>query len=50
MGKTVQLELTPMIGGVVGQTDGIIPAVELDLPEDVVDDIRLELNIRARRI
>ena len=31
VGKTVQLELTPMIGGVVGQTDGIIPAVELDL-------------------
>ena len=30
-GETVTLQLTPMFGVVVGQTDGIIPALELDL-------------------
>ena len=29
-GKTVTLQLTPMFGAVVGATDGIIPALELD--------------------
>ena len=28
-GTAVTLELTPMIGGVVGDTDGVIPALEL---------------------
>jgi hypothetical protein len=31
MGDEVELTLTPMIGGLVGQTDGIIPALEADL-------------------
>jgi hypothetical protein len=30
-GQTVTLELTPMCGAVVGDTNGIIPGVELDL-------------------
>jgi len=30
-GNTVTLQLTPMFGAVVGDTNGIIPAVELDL-------------------
>lgn len=30
-GKTVKLALTPMLGAVVGRTDGIIPALEMDL-------------------
>jgi hypothetical protein len=30
-GETVTLQLTPMFGVVVGHTDGIIPALELDL-------------------
>ena len=30
-GETVTLQLTPMFGAVVGDTDGIIPALELDL-------------------
>jgi hypothetical protein len=30
-GTKLQLELTPMIGGVVGDTDGIVPALELTL-------------------
>jgi len=30
-GTNVQLELTPMIGGVVGDSDGIVPALELTL-------------------
>jgi len=30
-GSTVVLQLTPMFGAVIGDTDGIIPAVELDL-------------------
>ena len=30
-GDKVKLALTPMIGGLVGQTDGIIPAFEADL-------------------
>ena len=30
-GETVTLQLTPMFGVVVGSTDGIIPALELDL-------------------
>ena len=30
LGKTVKLELTPMFGGVVGRTDGVIPALEMD--------------------
>lgn len=30
-GEKVKLALTPMLGGLVGQTDGIIPAVEADL-------------------
>jgi hypothetical protein len=30
-GQTVTLQLTPMFGAVVGETDGIIPALELDL-------------------
>jgi hypothetical protein len=30
-GETVTLQLTPMFGVVVGQTDGIIPALALDL-------------------
>ena len=30
-GDKVKLALTPMIGGLVGQTDGIIPALEADL-------------------
>jgi hypothetical protein len=30
-GRTVTLQLTPMFGAVVGETDGIIPALELDL-------------------
>jgi hypothetical protein len=29
-GKDVKLALTPMIGGLVGRTDGVIPALELD--------------------
>jgi hypothetical protein len=31
MGDRVKLALTPMIGGLVGRTDGLIPAVEADL-------------------
>jgi hypothetical protein len=31
LGKTVKFELTPMFGGVVGETAGVIPALELDL-------------------
>jgi hypothetical protein len=31
MGHEVKLALTPMIGGLVGQTDGIVPAFEADL-------------------
>ena len=31
LGDEVKLVLTPMIGGLVGQTDGIIPALEADL-------------------
>lgn len=31
LGKTVTLQLTPMFGAVIGDTDGIIPALELDL-------------------
>lgn len=30
-GEKVQLGLTPMLGGVVGETDGIVPALEADL-------------------
>jgi hypothetical protein len=30
-GETVTIQLTPMFGAVVGDTDGIIPALELDL-------------------
>jgi hypothetical protein len=30
-GKTLRLQLTPMFGVVVGEIDGIIPALELDL-------------------
>ena len=30
-GKKVKLALTPMLGGLVGETDGIIPALEADL-------------------
>ena len=30
-GETVTIQLTPMFGAVVGHTDGIIPALELDL-------------------
>lgn len=30
-GDKVKLALTPMLGGLVGQTDGIIPALEADL-------------------
>jgi hypothetical protein len=30
-GDKVKLALTPMLGGVVGDTDGIIPALEADL-------------------
>ena len=30
-GDKVKLALTPMVGGLVGQTDGIIPALEADL-------------------
>ena len=30
-GTKLQLELTPMIGGVVGDTDGLVPALELTL-------------------
>ena len=30
-GDTVQLTLTPMLGGLVGDTDGIVPALEADL-------------------
>jgi hypothetical protein len=30
-GSKVKLELTPMVGGVVGDADGVIPAVELTL-------------------
>ena len=29
-GTDVKLEVTPMIGGLVGQVDGVIPALELD--------------------
>jgi hypothetical protein len=31
LGDKVKLALTPMLGGLVGQTDGIIPALEADL-------------------
>jgi len=31
LGDTVKLALTPMIGGLAGQTDGVIPALEADL-------------------
>ena len=31
MGDKVELTLTPMVGGLAGQTDGIIPALEADL-------------------
>ena len=31
VGDKVKLELTPMLGGVVGRTHGIIPALKLDL-------------------
>jgi hypothetical protein len=31
VGSTLNLELTPMLGGVVGETDGVIPALELTL-------------------
>jgi hypothetical protein len=31
LGDAVKLAVTPMIGGLVGQTDGIIPALEADL-------------------
>ena len=31
LGDKVKLALTPMIGGLVGQTDGIIPGLEADL-------------------
>jgi len=31
LGDKVKLALTPMIGGVAGQTDGIIPALQADL-------------------
>ena len=30
-GDTVALQMTPMLGAVVGQTNGIVPALELDL-------------------
>jgi hypothetical protein len=30
-GDTLKLELTPMLGGVTGRTDGIVPALELTL-------------------
>ena len=30
-GEKVELGLTPMLGGVVGETDGIVPALEADL-------------------
>jgi len=30
-GKTVTFQLTPMVGAVIGDTDGIVPALELDL-------------------
>jgi hypothetical protein len=30
LGDDVKLALTPMIGGLVGQTDGIVPGLELD--------------------
>jgi hypothetical protein len=31
LGEKVALTLTPMLGGLVGQTDGIVPALEVDL-------------------
>jgi len=30
-GSNVELALVPMLGGLVGQTDGIVPALEADL-------------------
>src|SRR5262245_13329455 len=30
-GRSVTFQLTPMLGGVAGETDGVVPALELDL-------------------